>query len=63
MVHNIEDKMLHWWAGESDQYEIGSDEWVEVVIRGDGTCMLPFDHEGPHIFTPDSKIEVCFVEE
>ena len=55
--------MLHCWAGESDQYEIGSDEWVKIVARGDGTCMLLDGHEGPHVFTPDSEIEVRFIGE
>ena len=50
------------WAGELDQYEIGSDEWCEVLARGDGTCMLPDGHEGPHIFTPNSDIGVHFIE-
>lgn len=54
------DKVLHCWQGENDENEIGSDEWVEIFLRGGGICMLPDGHEGPHVFTPPDEITISF---
>lgn len=56
-------RILHCWQGENDENEVGSDEWAEIFLRGDGTCMLPDGHDGPHAFTPDDRLFVRFNEE
>lgn len=57
------DKILHCWHGENDDNEIGSDEWVEVFIHGEGTCMLSDGHAGPHVYTPDDELVIKFTVE
>ena len=53
----------HCWADELSQYDIGSEEWRDVALRGNATCLLPAGHKGPHEFIPDSEITVEFVLE
>ena len=48
------------WAGELEQFEAGSPEWIEILSRVPGTCVLEEGHEGPHIFTPDDQIVITF---
>jgi hypothetical protein len=57
------DKVLHCWADEAGQYEVGSNEWAEAYAHGGGTCMLPAGHDGPHVFTPDDEIVIVFADE
>ncbi len=51
---------VHCWAGHSDQYEFGSNEWANVMVDGDGTCFRFHGHFGPHKFTPDSDLMISF---
>ena len=57
------DTILHCWHGENDDNEIGSDEWTEIFIRGEGACLLPDGHDGPHIYTPDDEFLIVFAPE
>ena len=60
-------KVLHCWKGKvqhmEEEYGFGSTEWAEAVCEGDGTCMLPAGHDGPHEWTPDDQIIVSFTGE
>ena len=53
-------RTLHCWHGENDDNEIGSDEWTEIFVRGEGTCMLPVDHDESHVYTPNDEITIIF---
>lgn len=60
---DVRERILHCWHGENDDNEIGSDEWTEIFIRGERTCMLERDHDGPHVYTPDDEIVIVFAAE
>ena len=57
------DTILHCWHGENDDNEISSDGWIEIFVRGEGTCLLPDGHDGPHIYTPDDEFTIVFATE
>lgn len=50
------DRVLRCWQGENDDNEVGSDEWVEIFLCGEGICLLPDGHDGPHVFTSPDEI-------
>jgi len=58
-------KELHCWKSGLEAAEeahgFSSDEWAEALGEP-GTCMLLDGHDGPHEWTPDSRIEIHFVE-
>ena len=58
---------LHCWADEADyaanEHGWCSDEHIDVLRRGNGTCMLEAGHDGPHEWTPDADIEITVSEE
>ena len=37
-----------------------SDKYIEALVN-DGTCLLPLDHEGDHVFTPNNEFEVVLI--
>ena len=43
--------VVHCWESER--------EWIEETYGG-RTCMLPEGHDGPHEWTPDDEIVLCF---
>jgi hypothetical protein len=40
-----------------------SDEYMQVYNEGNGTCLLPLGHIGPHIFIPDRAINIDFLKD
>ena len=53
----------HCWADLQSQFEIGTAEWVQVLVAGNATCLLAAGHDGPHEWTPDTEFGVCFTAE
>ena len=57
---------MHCWTGKlewiTETYGDLSDEYCEYVTSDEpkSTCMLPADHSGPHVWTPDSEITLVF---
>ena len=43
------------WA--EDKFGLWSDEYIEAIVN-DGICLLPLDHEGDHVFTPDDQFAI-----
>jgi hypothetical protein len=52
---------LHCWAGREEVDEKWRAEVYLVTEEEPGqTCLLPAGHDGPHEWTPDSRITVSF---
>lgn len=62
-MQSMIDRILHCWHGENDDNEISSDGWIEIFIRGEGTCLLPAGHDGPHVYTSDDEFVIVFAPE
>ena len=56
--------MIHCWEDETQyivkKHGLDSKEYVDSILRGGGTCMLPDGHTGGHEFTPDGEITILF---
>lgn len=56
----------HCWKDKAEYCleKFGSDskEYIETFLDCGATCMLWSDHGGEHVFTPDDKIGITFLE-
>lgn len=51
----------HCWADYRASLEPESEEWYRAWAEGiDATCLLPADHPGEHVWTPDRELEIEF---
>jgi hypothetical protein len=61
---NDAERILHCWQDKREwmarTHGEHSDEAIDTYMNGNGTCLLPAGHEGPHEWTPDDQIVVTF---
>ena len=55
--------MIHCWEDETQyivkKHGLDSQEYVDSILRGGGTCMLPDGHTGAMNLRPMVKLQFC----